>query len=113
MCMDELVALKAETSVGVPTYFMTHGRVQSAVDPAPLEALVLRHSGGFKTPGSVLQVSLCLSLAEAISAPLFFEGMYYFCTRPVPRTREQYLEWKVQMAKTMDDGGEIYALGPF
>jgi hypothetical protein len=109
--MDDVVALKASTEDGSYVFFMTFGRIQANVDPAPLEALVLRHSRSFETGSPVVSVEVCKSLGEAAHAPLFFEAILYFARQPMPSSRSDFFAWKRHIAKRMEDGLEIYSLG--
>jgi len=49
--MDDVVAIEVTTDSGATGYFLTWGRIQSATEAAPLEALALRAAASFS--GSV------------------------------------------------------------
>jgi hypothetical protein len=94
------------------TYFLTWGRIQDRVDPAPLEALIMSVVGKFKTPGRAVTARLCGSLQEGSDAPGFFESFFHFCQRPIP-FGDSYEAWRAQMDDRMRAGHEIAGIGPW
>ena len=110
--MEDLVAVEMTTAEGPRCYFVTWGRIQAAVDPAPLEALILEVAGHFALPGTPVSTRVCESLQEAREAPLFFEALFNFAQRPIP-FGDGYEEWRRRIGTLMREGKEIYAVGPF
>jgi len=110
--MDDIVAIRATMENGESTYFMTYGRVHSNTDPKEIENLVLKFAPQFKTPSPVVTTEVCRSMSEATSAPLFFEGFFYFCQKVIPDGQE-YFEWKRTTRTRLAEGRDIFALGPF
>ena len=110
--MEDLVAVELTTAEGRRCYFVTWGRVQDAVDPAPLEALILGVANHFALPGTPISARVCNSLQEAREAPLFFEALFDFSQRPIP-FGDGYDGWRRRVDELMREGKEIYAVGPF
>jgi len=78
-----MVAVSVGLSDGGRRYFVTWGRIQDVVDPAPLEELVLRHSRAFSLGGEPVMARVCEALREAAmsdSAPYFFECFRTFAS---------------------------------
>ncbi len=110
--MHDIVAVEVSTDSGRICYFLTWGRVQDPVDPAPLEGLIMEVVPRFKTPGRPVRARVCAALEEAKDAPLFFEYFFTFCQRPIP-FGEGYPEWRRRTDVQMRAGHEIAAIGPF
>jgi hypothetical protein len=110
--MEDLVAVELTTAEGPRCYFVTWGRIQDAVDPAPLEAVILDVAGHFALPGTPVSTRVCDSLQEAREAPLFYEALFTFAQNPIP-FGPGYQKWRRKMDKRMRRGLEIAAVGPF
>lgn len=110
--MEHLVAVELTTAEGPRCYFVTWGRIQDSVDPAPLEALILDVAGHFALPGTPASTRVCESLQEAREAPFFYEALFDFAQRPIP-FGDGYEDWRRTMDELMREGQEIYAVGPF
>ena len=109
--MEDIVAVEVQTDGG-PCYFLTWGRIQDKVDPAPLAAVVMSVVTHFKLPGAPLRARVCDSLQEARDAPYFYEYFFSFCQTRIP-FGDQYQEWRAHMDERMRAGHEIAAIGPF
>jgi hypothetical protein len=110
--MEDLVAVEVTTNEHVSCYFITWGRIQHAVDPEPLQDLILTVAAHFAIPGTPSSVRLCDSLQEATNAPLFYEALFYFAQRSIPYGKG-YERWRRKIDKRMRSGKELYFAGPF
>jgi hypothetical protein len=110
--MEDLVAVQLTTVEGPVCYFITWGRIQDAVDPEPLEKLILEVADHFGLPGSPASARVCRSLQDAREAPLFYEALFAFAQKPIP-FGSGYTKWRRRVDKLMRQGEEIYAVGPF
>jgi hypothetical protein len=113
LTVDDVVAVCVELEGGGRRYFVTWGRIQSAVDPGPLEALVLRHSTGCSLGGVALRARVCPTMREAAmseDAPYFFESYRNFASVQIPFGNE-YDEWRNLRAAAMESGREISYCG--
>jgi hypothetical protein len=110
--MEDLVAVELITLEGPVCYFITWGRIQDAVDPEPLEQLILSVADHFALPGTPRSTKLCDSLQDAKEAPFFYEALFSFAQKPIP-FGSGYQKWRRRMDKLMRQGKEIYAVGPF
>jgi hypothetical protein len=110
--MDNLVAVELTTAEGQRCWFVTWGRIQTTVDSAPLEALILEVADHCSLPGTPVSARVCDSLQEARDAPLFFEALFSFAQNPIP-FGSGYRKWRRRTDKLMRQGKEIYAVGPF
>ncbi len=73
--VEDVVAVAVDVDDGTTRFFITWGRIQSTVDPQPLEELVLRHAAGFDLGGTPVRARLCDTLQEARNEPYFFEAL--------------------------------------
>ena len=110
--MEDIVAVEVTTSDGHRAYFLTWGRIQHVVDPAPIESLMLKVVHKFAIGGTATSARLCLSLQEAKDAPYFFEAVIAFAHKPIP-FGPGYQSWRRRMQRRMREGKEIYFLGPW
>jgi hypothetical protein len=110
--MEDLVAVELTTADGHICYFITWGRIQSAVDPAPLEKLILGVASHFAIRGTPTSTRLCWSLRDARDAPYFYEALLHFAQRPIPFGPD-YQKWRRQINLRQRKGKEIYFVGPF
>ena len=110
--MEDIVAVAVTTDLGRVCYFLTWGRIQDAVDPGPVEEIVLRVAASHRTPGRPVSAEMCFSLQEASSAPYFYEYFLGFCQKRIPFGRS-YRRWRRTMDRRMRDGHEIASVGPF
>ena len=108
--MDDVVAVEVRLSNGEIRYFITWGRLQSAVDPTAVEALVLDFSRRCALGGEAIEAHLCGSLRDACDEPYFYESLVTFAAR-YPRFGPRYKRWRKRMAKRMAEGHEIFYLG--
>jgi hypothetical protein len=109
--VEDIVAVEVTTDGG-PCYFLTWGRIQSRVDPEPLEAVIMSVATHFKLPGSPQSARVCGTLQEARDAPYFYEYFFSFCQRPIP-FGDDYDTWRQETDARMRAGHEIAAIGPF
>jgi hypothetical protein len=109
--VEDLVAVELRTKDGQLCYFLTWGRIQDAVDPAPLSELILSVADRFSVPGAPVSARVCGSLQEARGAPLFFEALFEFAQRPIPFGSD-YETWRSETDAKMRAGKEIYFAGP-
>lgn len=106
--MEDIVAVRVLTSKGEAAYFLTWGRIQDPVDPAPLEALVLRDAPSCGVEG--VRAELCSSLQEAAAEPYFYESLFAMSQKPIP-FGDGYEEWRASIDLAMQQGKELYFLG--
>src|SRR5689334_14731603 len=71
--MEDIVAVEVTLDTAEKRYFLTWGRVHHRVDPAPLEALLLRVGRAFDLGGAPVSARLCATLQEAAGQPYFYE----------------------------------------
>ena len=107
--VEDIVAVEVSTAGGV-VYFVTWGRVQDAVDPEPLEQLILASAPRFAIPGTPVSARLCASLQEARDAFHFYEALFEFAQRPIPFGSD-YETWRARTDDLMRQGKEIYYAG--
>ena len=108
--MDHLVAITVELADGAKRFYMTWGRIQHAVDPEPLEQLVLRYCIRDDLGGNPLKASMCRTLQEASRAPYFYEALFSFSQTHIP-SGDQYEAWRSELNECMQRGEELYYLG--
>jgi hypothetical protein len=109
--VDDVVAVAVELASGEQRYVITWGRMQDNVDPAPLEALVLRHAGGFDLGGDAVSARVCDSLQEARNERYFFEALVDWGAKVALAKQDDHPTWRQEMAERMDEGRELYFLG--
>ena len=107
--MDDLVAVRVELEGGESRYFLTWGRIQDAVRPEALAALVLKNSQDYSLGGVPIRAVVC-GLREASSQPYFFEGLFSFAKEGIP-SWPRYRRWKKRKALLMGEGKDLYYLG--
>jgi hypothetical protein len=108
--MEDLVAVEVTTTDGRTCFFMTYGRIQSPVDPAPLERIILKVAHDFATGEPPASAKVCWSLRDAKDAPFFYEALFSFAQQPIPNG-PGYEKWRKRMDRRMRNGREIYFLG--
>lgn len=108
--VEDWVAVEVRSGSGVSGYFVTWGRIQHAVDPRPLEELMLRAAHRFATDVPPVSARVCATLQEASTQPYFFEAILKFAQEPIPHG-EGYGVWRRARANAMEEGKEIYFLG--
>lgn len=111
--MEDVVAVEVVTDTGERCYFVTWGRIQSAVDGSELEAIVLERAvKGWDTPGRPVSARLCLLLSEARDAPFFYEALVDFAARPrYESVDESDADRCARLDTAMRSGRELYYLG--
>jgi hypothetical protein len=82
--MEDIVAVAVELEDGSERFFLTWGRIQDAVKPAPIEQLMLGVSTQFSLGGKPVNARLCPSLQEARDEPYFYESFFGMCQRTIP-----------------------------
>ena len=111
--MEDIVAVEVRLESGESRYFLTWGRIQDAVDPGPLEALVLRQCRKFALGGTPIAACLCPSLQEASKQPYFYECFFDMCQKITP-FGPKYQQWRKRIAEAMEKGKGLWYLGkPF
>lgn len=108
--MEDIVAVRLNLDNGDARYFLTWGRLPEAVDPAPLERLVLNAATRFSLGGTPVSAQLCATLQEAASEPYFFENFFKMCQRRIPFGPE-YKAWAAETLQRLEAGKELYYLG--
>ncbi|HLU08566.1 MAG TPA: hypothetical protein VK003_02790 [Oceanobacillus sp.] len=108
--MEDIVALALELENGSRLYVLTWGRIQDAVDPAPLEQLVFEQSVNRVFGEKLVRARLCQSLQEASNEPYFYEYFFAMCQKKIP-FGEEYHQWRKEMDEKMRSGKELYYLG--
>jgi hypothetical protein len=111
--VEDIVAVEVQLESGARRYFLTWGRIQDAVDPAPLARLVLSHAHRFGPLDGVPKSSRVLwSLHPALQAPEFFECFFDMCQIHIP-TGDEYEAWRKSMDAAMRRGEQIRYLSYF
>ena len=108
--MEEWVAVEVRTASGQSGFFVTWGRIQDALDPVPLETLVLQAAANVSMGSPPISARVCPSLSAAAALPYFFEGLLGMAGRPIPYG-DGYETWKRERALAMAEGREIYFVG--
>jgi hypothetical protein len=65
--VDDIVAVAVRLEDGTERFFMTWGRIQDPVDPAPLAQIVLQNAAHFAPGGTPVDARVCFSLAVGVS----------------------------------------------
>src|SRR5580698_3466218 len=108
--MEDIVAVEVRLTTGENRYFLTWGRIQDAVDPAPLAAIVLDHVGRFSLGGEASSARVLWSLRAARDAPYFHEYFFEMAQRPIP-DGDEYVKWKSRIDQAQRKGSEMWYLG--
>lgn len=111
--MEDLVAVEVRLADGDVRYFLTWGRIQHRVDPAPLCDVVLQASSSFSLGADPVSAQACATLREAAqspNAPYFYECFLSFCHKPIPRG-DSYEAWRAATDLAMRAGKEISYCG--
>jgi hypothetical protein len=106
--MEDVVAIEVTLADGGRRYYVTWGRIQDAVDPAPVYELVMRMAGG-----QAVCARMCQTLreaAESSEAPYFYEALTHYSVQSIPFGRG-YARWRRKRAAAMERGHEIYFCG--
>lgn len=112
MCaLDDLVAVAITFSEGGARYVLAYGRILDTVNPAGLEAVVLKYAQSSDLGGTAVAASACASLREASGEPYFFEALFEMSRNAVEPGRRGYARWKKRIARGMNEGREIWLLG--
>lgn len=109
--MEHIVAVAVSLKEGGTVYFLTWGRIQSPVDPCPLEKLVLSQSKRFALGGKALEARVCGSLQEARREPFFYEYFFSMSQKLIPFGVSTYKQWRREMDEKKREGKELYFLG--
>lgn len=105
--MHHIVAVEVTLADSSKRYFLTWGRIHDAVDPKPLEELVLHQARNRGLKSSPVSTRLCQTLAEAAGTPFFFECFFDLCQQKIP-FGEGYASWAEAMRKEMEEGHQLY-----
>jgi hypothetical protein len=108
--VHDIVAVEVTLSSGEGRFFLTWGRIQDPVDPAPLAALVLRHAQAFAIDGEAQSARVLWFLHPAVGTPRFWDCFFDMCQRPIPFGRG-YPSWRQKIAAAQEEGKEIWYLG--
>lgn len=111
--MENVIAVEVELSGGGHCYFVTWGRIQSAVDPSPVCKVVMKFAQQCSLGAEPVRARLCQSLREAAGsaeAPYLFEALTKYSTYSIP-FGDGYKAWQKERAEVMDQGKEIYYCG--
>ena len=113
--MDHVIAVRLRMKDGSNRYFVTLGRIQDAVDGAPVAALVLEHSRRYDLQGTAVSAEVCEMLRQAsdsAEAPYFYESLLAVSRQCIP-FGDGYRKWRKRMAKEMAEGKHVsYCGGP-
>jgi hypothetical protein len=110
--MEDLVAFRVVNGKGRSYFFITWGRVFDSVDPSSLFKAVRPHLTKFEGIDRVRSLHLCRTLKEASGAPLFYEALFDFAQRPIPFGAKTYPRWRAKVRLRIQQGKDIYGLGP-
>lgn len=103
------MAVRVELADGDSRFFLTWGRIQDPVDPAPLERIVLGHCRTHDLGGEAVSAQVCWSLQDARNSTYFCEALIHLAAEsPGPGTRSA---WRARVAAEMDEGRHLYFLG--
>ena len=108
--MDDIVAVEVRLATGERRYFLTWGRIQDHVDPAPLHALVLKAASGFGLGSEAVEARVCESVQEANGEPYFFEAFFGMCQERIP-FGDEYEAWRKAKDQEMQSGKSLWYLG--
>ena len=108
--MEDIVAVEVRLTNGESRYFLTWGRIQHPVDPAPVEEVVLGSCENFALGGVAASAHLCDSLQAARDQPYFYECFFLMCQERIP-FGPRYQAWKRRIAEAMEKGRQICYLG--
>jgi hypothetical protein len=108
--VEDLIAIEVTLADGGSRYFLTWGRIQDPVDPAPVCDLVVRHAAHLK-PASARVCSTLREAAESDAAPYFYDGLFDFAQRGAIPRGDGYEAWRAERATAMEAGREIYDCG--
>jgi hypothetical protein len=108
--VDDIVAVAVALDTDEERYFLTWGRIQDTVDPAPLAALVLEHSTGCTLGGKPVRARVCHTLQEAAKETYFYECLFSMAQRPIP-FGDGYAAWREERGRLMAEGRELWYLG--
>lgn len=108
--MNDIVAVAVRLQGGSERYFLTWGRIQDAVDPRQLEAIVLQGSAGFSLGDVAVSARVCRQIGEAAEEPYFYEAFFELCQRRIP-FGPGYEEWRVSVDARMREGKDLWFLG--
>jgi hypothetical protein len=108
--MEDLVAVKVRSADRQMHYFVTWGRIFDPVDPRQIEAVIASHAHNFgiKRPSST---SMCDRLSEASNARYFYEALFDFCQKTIPRGKIAYSKWRKKTKMQMLSGKHLYYCG--
>lgn len=106
--MDDIVALAVEIESGEERFFLTWGRIQDAIDPKPLENLILKQAPRFAIGGKPVNVRLCSSLREGSNEGGFYEMFFKMSQKKIPFGVDTYEPWRHEMDLLMRQGKELY-----
>lgn len=107
--MEELIAVRLTLASGEQRFVVTWGRNQDAVDPGPVEQIVLERSSGFSLGSEAVRAEVCATLQEARDQPYFFEALFDFSHRRIPDDGHE--AWRSEIDRRMRAGKELYYLG--
>jgi hypothetical protein len=111
--MEDVTAVEVRLKDGSSRFFVTWGRIQDPVDPAPVCDLVMRHVSEAMLGGEPLAADVCHTLrvaAESSEAPYFFDALVAFSRQKIP-FGDRYEEWRREKAEAMARGKELYYCG--
>ena len=109
--MHDIVAVEVKLTSGERRHFLTWGRIQDPVDPAPLAGVVLRHAGRFALGGEPKSARVLWSLHPAVDTPFFWDCFFDMCQRLIPFGEGTYPAWRKTIAARQEQGQEIWYLG--
>ena len=107
--MEDLIAVRLLLASGDERFIVTWGRIQHAVDPKPLEKIVLKRSTAFSLGSPAVSATVCSTLQEAKEQPYFFEAIFDFARRRVP-SGKRYKAWLRKTDRRMRAGKDLYYL---
>jgi hypothetical protein len=111
--MEDVVAVEVRLADGGRRFFMTWGRIQDAVDPDPVCAVVMQFAEQSSLGPPPVAARLCSTLREAADsedAPYFYEALTSYCRSSIP-FGDGYERWRQEMDRAMRQGKEIYYCG--
>ena len=108
--MEDIVAVEVRLRTGENRFFLTWGRIQDPVDPAPLAAIVLEVSTRFAIGGEPASARVLWSLRAARDAPDFYEHLFHMAQRPIPYG-DGYESWRAKIDGAQRQGREIWYVG--
>jgi hypothetical protein len=104
--MEDVICVRVKDGIKGPALILTWGRIFE--DEKQLTAALSKGLSKFGFQ-KILSLRVCPSLRDGVKAQYFYEGFFYFCTKPIP-FGSRYSRWKAKMRKDILAGREIFLI---